>query len=93
MNNDDKIRFATAFGKAAINYSKELTKDHLQILWDDLEEFDINGVEEAIKLHMRRCKYFPVIADIIELIPEKSAKTWKKGDMVSIGGKMRKVLN
>ena len=92
MVNADKKRFASSLGKSAIAFSKGLTQEHITVLWEILIDYEIDAVEIAVSQHMRTGHKFPVPADIIELIPKKLTKQ-KKGDVIMIDGKAKKVLN
>jgi len=67
--------------KLSANYPNPKTQDELQILsnlW--LEDFSHIAEEiflEAIKLHRRRSRFFPTIADVLELYQEVVRNTHK----------------
>lgn len=67
----DTARFSAAMAKCALAYSKNITDQHFELYWDLLADKDINDVEAAFVQHMKSSKFFPTVAEIIELIPDR----------------------
>jgi hypothetical protein len=92
MKDIDKKRFAIAVGETAIAFSKDLTTEHISILWKILSEYEIEVIEIAFSDHLKTGKHFPVPADIINLIPKKRRQA-NKGDVILVEGKQLRLLN
>ena len=93
MKIEDKQRFAQALIKSALNYSKDLTKEHMALLWDDLADYDIDEVEQAIALQRQTGDFFPKVSDIIALIPSRKTNKLKPGQFLIEGGRKYRMLN
>jgi hypothetical protein len=49
-------------------YSKDVSKTHAQAFLNFLRDYDIADIEKAFHEHIKESKFFPVPADIIDLI-------------------------
>lgn len=74
MRNEDKVRFVNVFNAACVTYNRETSELHIKIFFDVLSEFDIASVEKAFYKHLQTSKFFPVPADICNLIPNANSK-------------------
>ena len=93
MKTEDKSRFAQALIKSALNYSKDLTKEHIAMMWDDLIDYGIDEVEQAITMQRQVGQFFPKVADIIDLIPSSTAAKLKPGQFLIDGSRKYRMLN
>jgi len=85
MRNEDQAAFAELWTKLGIRYSKNLSLHLIETYWQDLIEFDLQVIKDAIRAHARnpdRGQYFPQVADITRYIlgnPETCAlNAWSK---------------
>lgn len=47
-------------------YGKEYTNEQRQIMFDELEELDIDRYRKLVSVVLRKCKFLPKIVDFIE---------------------------
>ena len=93
MKSDDKPRFAQALIKSALNYSKDLTKEHIAMMWEDLIDYEIDEVEQAITMQRQSGQFFPKVADIVDLIPISTTAKLKPGQFLIEGSRKYRMLN
>ena len=68
MKPEDKKRFAELILLNAEAYGKEVSQAMVTMLWEDLKEFSIERVEQAMNNHRRHSAYFPRTSEIIDQI-------------------------
>lgn len=69
MTHDDKSRFVRAFAAHAAVFNKPVTDDLVGIYWAILSDFLIEDVERAFVMHIKTSRFFPMPAELMELIP------------------------
>lgn len=73
MRDHEKPAFGEIMGNCAICYRQEINKDLIAMYWAALEPFTLAEISSAFNAHVRRSKFFPAIAEIIELIPSAAS--------------------
>lgn len=73
MRDYEKPAFGEIMGNCAICYRQEINKDLIAMYWAALEPFALSEISAAFNAHVRRSKFFPAIAEIIELIPSAAS--------------------
>lgn len=68
MNNSDKARFKNALVGASVIFTKEITKDFLNVMFESLKDLSIEDLERSIMTHIKTGKFFPKPAQLIYLI-------------------------
>lgn len=83
MDNVDKTRFVQAFMAMAEIYNRELTSSLMTMYFEDLMDFSIDAVLEALRGHRRdpeRGQFFPKPADLIDKLEgsskEQALEAW-----------------
>lgn len=67
MTDDDKRAFFALIATTAEAYdSPALSKARLALMFDDLREFSIEQVAEALREHRKSCKWFPKTSELVE---------------------------
>lgn len=73
MKDTDKRKFLESITGCAAIYRVELKNPQIAIYWELLKEFETDQVLYAIQQHLKTAKFFPVPAELIDLIPSASA--------------------
>jgi hypothetical protein len=83
MQDEHKRAFFAEMSAMAELYGRTLSRDSLQMIWDDLAEFTYAEVRSAIAAHRQdpdRGQYFPKPADLIHKLrgsnTERAAQAW-----------------
>src|SRR5690554_4598892 len=73
MQENEKKQFLQLMNACAANYSVELDKSRLRVLWASLCEFEFSDVERSVMGCIKQCRFFPTVAEIIARIPSAAA--------------------
>lgn len=68
MNDHDRKRWAELMIEASEYFDKEVSAARMRLYFEDLKSYPIEVVVQAMQQHRRVSKFFPQIADIVELI-------------------------
>jgi hypothetical protein len=58
--------FIEATSKLETYYGKEYSTEQRSIMYDELKDFDLNRYRQLISAVLKKCKFLPKLADIIE---------------------------
>jgi len=84
MDDSNKTEFATLYYALGEYYEKNVSKELLMMLFDDLMEFTINDVKGGAKAHRADPKhgtFFPKAADIIRHLQTGKLSTGEKAEL------------
>lgn len=73
MIDSEKKQFLESINGVALVYRINLSKSQVRIYWDILKEYQLDDVLEAFSKHVKTSRFFPVPADLIDLIPAAKA--------------------
>jgi hypothetical protein len=68
MNDNDRKRWAELMIEASEYFDKDVSAARMRLYFEDLRSYPIEAVADAMQRHRRVSKFFPQIADIVELI-------------------------
>lgn len=69
MKPQEKKAIAELITATALVYRQQTTPEMLRIYCNALDEYFFEDINKAFNVHLRKSKFFPTIAEIIELIP------------------------
>lgn len=73
MTPDDKREFFTLIAMTAEAYDvPDLSKARLALMFDDLREYQLEQVAQALRDHRQQCKWFPKVSELIERMEPSS---------------------
>ncbi len=85
MQKNDITVFAQLMASIGELYSKKISKPLIEIYWQTLQQFDLNDIQYAFKMHINNPDYgqfFPKPADIVRFIEgcgeTKALQAWTK---------------
>lgn len=72
MTPNDKVRFTQAMAANALVFGRELADETIAIYWAVLREYNIDDISRAFLAHLKKSRFFPTPAELIELIPSSA---------------------
>lgn len=70
--------FIEATSRLEQYYSKEYTKDQMQIMYDELKDFKIERYKVLISQVIRKCKFLPKVVDFFQADSENPSTAVRK---------------
>lgn len=80
MNDLDKKRFMSAMGGLGTAFKVSVSEDQFRLYWSLFNEYSIDEFETACFQFLKRGKFFPAPAELLELIPSSKAKQHVSAD-------------
>lgn len=81
MNQQDKKRFANVLAGTFAMYRKEVTEFTAETFYQCLIEFSIEDVEAGFQMHIKKSKFAPSVAEIIENIQPPTLEVSDKAEL------------
>lgn len=72
MIDTDNAEFLKIMNSCGTVYNRKVTNELLEIYWNQLMDYSIQDVSLATKKYLKTGKFFPTIADLIELLPNNN---------------------
>ena len=66
QDSSEKVDFANAMKRLCLQFTRKPTEDLVDAYWDELQDYSTHEIARGIKHAVRKCKYMPRIADIID---------------------------
>lgn len=70
MKEEDSVKFLEFLQGCALVYGKDISVIQAKIFFNALAEYSFSDVEKSFNMHIKKSKFFPTPADIIENIPK-----------------------
>lgn len=98
MNQADAKKFTELMVSTGERYGTTVSAERMRLYFEDLSEFQIDDVIEAVRQHVRdsvRGRFFPTIADLIDKLEgslsDKAAAAWSEA--VRLGSNYRAAVS
>ena len=62
----EKVDFANGMKRLCLQFNRKLTEELVDAYWEELQDYSTHEIARGIKHAVRKCKYMPRIADIID---------------------------
>jgi hypothetical protein len=70
MTDKDRMEFGKLLARLRAAYHVDLGKDTIAVYWEELRGFPIEELREACSVAIQRLKWFPKVAELIEVVVE-----------------------